>query len=107
MAARDVRVAQHALGVLRAADRRPGPLEYIAPVAEGDDRACGDGRDLPASRLRVGCGADRRVDHRVALLALRRWRPLTGRGLYQPGLDPELAEAQAPVGLELDLGTGQ
>jgi len=39
----------------------------------------------------------------VPLLALRRALALTGGGLHQPGLDAELAEAQALVHLQLDL----
>src|SRR6478672_10942719 len=36
---RDVRVAEHALRVLGAADRRPRPVEHIAAVLERDDGA--------------------------------------------------------------------
>ena len=43
----------------------------------------------------------------MALLALARRLALVGGRLDQPGLDPELAEAQALVGLELDRGPGQ
>jgi hypothetical protein len=43
----------------------------------------------------------------VALLALRRRLALGRRGLHEAGLDPELAEPQALVGLELDLGPRQ
>ena len=43
----------------------------------------------------------------MALLALGRAPPLARRRLHQPRLDPELAEAEPLVGLELDLGTGQ
>ena len=43
----------------------------------------------------------------MALLALGGRRALARRRLHQPRLDPELAEPQPLVGLELDLGPGQ
>ena len=43
----------------------------------------------------------------MALLALDRRLALVRRRLDQPGLDPELAQAQALVGLEGDCGPGQ
>ena len=43
----------------------------------------------------------------MALLALLGRLALARRRLDQPGLDPELAEAQALVGLEVDLGAGE
>ena len=110
VAAGDVGVGEHALGLLRAADRRPRPVEHVAAVVERDDGAGGDQRFGRAARV-FGAAAvalvHRRVDHRVALLALLRRLALVRRRLDQPGLDPELAEAQALVGLELDRGPGQ
>ncbi len=47
------------------------------------------------------------VDHRVALLALRRRLAFALRRLDQAGLDAELAEAQALVDLQAHLGAGE
>ena len=109
VAAGDVGVGEHALGLLGAADRRPRALQHVAAVLERDDGAGRDHRFRPllGTRPAARCLLHRRVDHRVALLPLARRLALAGRRLDQPRLDPELAEAQALVGLELDRGPGQ
>ena len=107
MLARDVRVCEHAVASVRATEHGHRPVEHVAAVVQGDDRL-GLGqvtaRPAPLPARLLGWSA---VDHRVALLTLR-WLLALARGrLHQPGLNPELAEPQALVGLELDLGARQ
>ena len=97
--ARDVRVGQDAVALPRAAERRRpgrrgrsgGRRARRSPWSRSDAR-CASG----AARLLLGLRRHL-VDHRVALLALRRRLALALRGLDEPGLDSELAEAQALV----------
>src|SRR4051812_6883991 len=110
VAAADVGVGEDALDRLRAPDRRPRPVEDIATVLQRDDSAGGDQRaDRLLGPLRPAAVAlaHRRVDHRVPLFPLLRRRPLVRGRLHQPRLDPELAQPQPLVGLELDRGPGQ
>src|SRR4051812_7691420 len=110
MAARDVGVAKHAFTLLRAADRCLRALEHVAAIPERDDRPRGHQTRLgaaPGPALARFALAHRRVDHRVALLALAGALTLALGRLDEAGLDAELAEPQPLVGLELDLGTGQ
>src|SRR4029077_1827117 len=97
----------HALGRLRATDRGARAVEDVAAIVHRDHRPGGDqGADvlLGFFRSRPVTLADRRVDHRVALFALPRGLALVDRRLHHPRLDPELAEAEALVGLEFDRG---
>ena len=107
MLARDVRVLEDAVAFLRAPEGRAGGVQDVAAVVHGHDGAGvhvgGVGAALGLRLLGLG----RRVDHRVALLALRGLGALALRRADQAGLDPELAEAQAIVLVEADDGAGQ
>ena len=75
----DVGVAQDAVGVARAADGRALGVEHVTTVVDGDHapgRHFGAVRGTLGRRRRV---AHRRVDHRVALLALDGGLALVGR----------------------------
>src|SRR5690606_8862822 len=100
---RDVGVVENAIALPGTAERSHGPVEHVAAVVERDDRA-----GLLETRGPVGGAAllllrRHRVDHRVALLPLRRGLALARRRLHEPGLDAELAEAQALVDLDAHL----
>ena len=102
----DVRVGEHAVALARAAEDRHRAVEHVAAIVHGDDRLGADQSALGAAALPAGLLRGHRVDHRVALLALRGRLALPGRRLDEPGLDPELAEPKALVGLEVDLRAG-
>src|SRR5690606_9778372 len=100
---RDVGVVENAIALPGTAERSHGPVEHVAAVVERDDRA-----GLLETRGPVGGAAllllrRHRVDHRVALLPLRRGLALARRRLHEPGLDAELAEAQTLVDLDAHL----
>src|ERR1044072_2690776 len=102
MVARDIGVAQDAVGVARTPDRRARTVEPIAPVIDDDDSAADDfgasGRTLRRP-LRLMHGG---VDHRVPFLTLAGRLALVRGWLDQPRLNPELPQPQALLGLKSD-----
>ena len=108
VAERDVRVVEHAVALARAPETGNRAVEDVAPVVERDDRlGLGQVGGGGAALAGLGVLGRHRVDHRVTLLALLGRLALARRRLHQARLDPELAEPQALVGLEPDLGPGQ
>src|SRR5215218_11193838 len=102
--ARDVRVVEHDVGVARAPERGAARAEQLGAPA---DPQPGGAAARVGLAQRLGDPVRRRVDHRVALLARAGCDPLVLVRPHEPRLDPELAEPQALVGLERDLGRRQ
>ena len=101
MLARDVRVRQLDVTVLRATDGGLDPVELVfRPVHLEADELAAEAELLDGD----GLGLDRlAVDHRRAVLRLgRRLAGLRRRTLHHPRRDPELAHLEVVVGLELD-----
>ena len=102
MLARDVRVVDDDVALAAAPDRRALPCQHRPLAVERQEPAAACARQVVAGRRG---GAVGRVDHRVAVVGLRRLRVALGLA-EQLRLDAELAQVQALVGLELDLRTG-
>src|SRR5829696_6900736 len=102
--ARNVRVVEHDVGVARAPERGAARAEELGAPA---DPQPGGAAARVGLAQRLGDPVRRRVDHRVALLARAGCDPLVLVRPHEPRLDPELAEPQALVGLERDLGRRQ
>src|SRR5204863_9302562 len=98
VAARDVRVGQHDVALAAAPDGGAAGPHRVA-LALGQQHSTAAAGAARVLKLLLGAGGGR-VDHRVPVVGLLHG---LGRGAHEPRLDPELAQAQALVGVEGDL----